>query len=716
MTLPNYLTGIGTTSRSAEGMLLAGRKINVALLIQDMREERIDTWKISSLLKPHDAQNVACAVELILTLRRMGESWKDRTLNPSQRDRRRSLAVFGHFYGSFLEAHINRQLSLSQQLRLLSKYSHLGVILFKVAGTRLMPSQLYADSMSCAKNAFVTVIKQQKLDGTQRVFLILEGSDPLEELYGVIRMMGGHNPNFDTNGFCDLANGALDLTAVFARYPEWRAAIRRLSVSVSVGKAADLQRVRDWQGDLIADHADPELEWDGGLDEVQDLNDELELSDMHLRTHYSNGEADSLRPLGDGSYVGKERPGKPLEKDRSMEEPEPFDTATEAALTQPDPTAPEQHSAAVASDSASAAAPAGELLISASDLPLESDQSDIDDEPALLEDELQAAVPELLEAESSSSAMATSFRDEVTAQAASAASEAGTTTEIVDHVFTDTGRKVYKVSHINISFNSSQRHQSKERLERVQGYKSTTLAISDSPTLSSSEDFAVGLLFATLMRYKSGAFLAVMECTEIRRAGVSMLANPVARADLLIPANNYTLRGSVYTFVSTAGDRDGASNGLNRWQWIPSSHVHFRPPSKSPKARDTVDFQVPGVAAVVISPRLEVFERRTSDGLLTWTLSSEEMTALAARVHEQVDPAHLSKLPLCGISTVGTFPYTRANGMHFDRVRSNADVVQEITHSRSQALYLRPQTLYGLVRFVWQMWMAQNASTTTLST
>jgi hypothetical protein len=665
MTLLNYLTGVGTTSRSAEGMLLAGRKINVALLVQDMREERIDTWKISSLLKPHDAQNVACAVELILTLRRMGESWKDRTLNPSQRDRRRSLAVFGHFYGSFLEAHINRQLSLSQQLRLLSKYSHLGVILFKVAGTRLMPSQLYADSMSCAKNAFVTVIKQQELDGTQRVFLILEGSDPLEELYGVIRMMGGHNPNFDTNGFCDLANGALDLTAVFARYPEWRAAIRRLSVSVSVGKAADLQRVRDWEGDLIADHADPELEWDEGLDQAQDINDELEISDMRLRTHYSSADVDTLRPLGDGSYVGKERPGKPLEKDRSMEEPEPFDTVTEAALMQPDPTAPERNSATTASDSASAAAPAGES-ISAGDLPLESDQSDIDEEPAVLEDEPEATVSESLEAESSSSsATAVSFRDEVTAQAASAASETESTTEIMDHVFTDTGRKVYKVSHINISFNSSQRHQSKERLERVQGYKSTTLAISESPALSSSEDFAVGLLFATLMRYESGAFLAVMECTEIRRAGVSMLANPVARADLLIPANNYTLRGSVYEFVTAA--RDGASSDSNQWQWIPSSHVHFRPPSKSPKARDTVDFQVPGVAAVVISPRLEVFERRTGDGLLTWTLSGEEMSALAARVYEQVDPTHLSKLPHCGISTAGTFPYTLANGMYLTR-------------------------------------------------
>jgi hypothetical protein len=127
-----------------------------------------------------------------------------------------------------------------------------------------------------------------------------------------------------------------------------------------------------------------------------------------------------------------------------------------------------------------------------------------------------------------STAETSAFRDEAAAHtpdAAHASESATAATKIVDHVFTETGRKVFKVSHINISFNSAQRHQSKERLERVEGFKSAALAIDETPGLVSSDEFAVGQLFATLMRYEDGAFLAVLECIEIRKANVSMLAS-----------------------------------------------------------------------------------------------------------------------------------------------------------------------------------------------
>jgi hypothetical protein len=189
---------------------------------------------------------------------------------------------------------------------------------------------------------------------------------------------------------------------------------------------------------------------------------------------------------------------------------------------------------------------------------------------------------------------------------------------------------------------------------------SSSLAIDESPGIIASDEFAVGQLFATLMRYGDGAFLAVLECIEIRKAGVSMLANPVPRADLLIPSNNYVLRASVYSFVPTMGSEIHGT----QWQWAPSSHVNFRPAGKASMAHDRLDFLVPGFAAVCVAPRLEIYPNSSDDGVVTWTLSGDEMSALAARVYEQVGCDLLNKLPLCGSSTVGTFPYTQLDGKY----------------------------------------------------
>jgi hypothetical protein len=633
-------------------MLIASRIINVSVLITDMLVEGIPSWKISALLKPHDAQNVPIAIELVRTLCALGSTWKNADLEPTVRERRRTLAIFGHWFGSYLEAYANLDLSLDEQLHLLSKFSHLSVIPYCLEGNRLMSSQLYADSQTNVKSAFVHVHKQQLLDPSQPVYLIITDSDPLEEHFGIVRMMGGHRPNVDIQELCDTSGGALDLANVYEQFPEWHMGSGRRSTDTSVG--ADHHKPRHVRGNVIAGHARPTLMWHTGLDAAQDVNDEFGISNIALRKHYSDT-TDTLRPHGDGQYVGVKS-----EPDRSMETVV-ADPHVERALMRPEATASELPT--IVSSVSRVSSPVPEPLDARDNIPDAACSSGSGSTSAQALTPIDAtesnSVSELAESNSESDgAGLLSFRE----LAFQHADPVLLSRPVEDFVTLPSGKKIHKQSHIKISFNLAQPGQSKDRLQRVQGFKPATLTIASGDcSLSGPDDFVVGDLFATLVIVQRRAHLAILECIEIRQGGQVVHGQPVSRASMAVKEAGIELKGQVYAFAATEGE-----NGVTLWQCNvaeSSGIARLRPENLASKARDIVHITVSASAAIVLSPEVAHFAG-DSDQPVVWTYSDSAIGEVVDRAFAQIKPEHLADLPVYGVGKL--FPYLNRRGACHD--------------------------------------------------
>jgi hypothetical protein len=167
---------MSTALRSAHGVYLKGTHINVALLGRHLHRVGFAPQQVHVLLFPHDPQNVPVAIQLVHALQKIADHHKGK-LTSIEHDESIAIATFAHCYGSFVEAYINPQLSLSQQVELLSRYQHMAFVLYRSDTTRFMKNQLYIDSQLCINNTLFTIAKQQVLDPTQELYIIKLGTD-----------------------------------------------------------------------------------------------------------------------------------------------------------------------------------------------------------------------------------------------------------------------------------------------------------------------------------------------------------------------------------------------------------------------------------------------------------------------------------------------------------------------------------------------------------
>ncbi|KAK7021009.1 hypothetical protein R3P38DRAFT_3318281 [Favolaschia claudopus] len=159
-----------TLIRSAAGMALSnGRIINPAVLtrfLARLPEQSEDS--VRKVLFPDDPQDVPRAVELM-----------------------EAIIDFLAFDFGQVDADTAADLDSIRLLALVLK-SILAPFITPDILT-FMSNQLYGDSQSMIKNAFFCLAKQQKLDPRLPFYLFQVGDDPLERLFGKLRMLGGHN-------------------------------------------------------------------------------------------------------------------------------------------------------------------------------------------------------------------------------------------------------------------------------------------------------------------------------------------------------------------------------------------------------------------------------------------------------------------------------------------------------------------------------------------
>jgi hypothetical protein len=174
---------------------------------------------VQKLLNPVDPQDVTRAVELICAVANL------RLLDISKFDPSKvrtvwALQLIGTLFYAMTEPFVNCELSLSQQMTL-SQYAHIALILYRRHGTSFMSNQLYGDSQVMVKNTFFYLAKQILTDLTLPVLLMLSGDDRLENLFGRVRMQGGHNSGVDIKTLMERLANAMDLCRIFSAHPSW---------------------------------------------------------------------------------------------------------------------------------------------------------------------------------------------------------------------------------------------------------------------------------------------------------------------------------------------------------------------------------------------------------------------------------------------------------------------------------------------------------------
>ncbi|KIJ19222.1 hypothetical protein PAXINDRAFT_56678, partial [Paxillus involutus ATCC 200175] len=165
-------------------------------------------------------QNVPRAVKLLRSITMIQTlNAVDEGYNPTQGTILAALKVLAMLCEALVEPFFNPVMSLKEQLRSLSKYAHLSFALYRKHRTSFMLNQLYGDTQAMIKNVVVLVAKQQDLDDSQPVYIIQDGDDLLEGVFGNA-CTDDHDPNMDTPQLCQKLSSAADQSAIFERQPE----------------------------------------------------------------------------------------------------------------------------------------------------------------------------------------------------------------------------------------------------------------------------------------------------------------------------------------------------------------------------------------------------------------------------------------------------------------------------------------------------------------
>lgn len=184
-----------------------------------------DKAAVMKLLHPDDPQDIPRAIELILAIIQLSKSHHTLlsdsfSMDIDTRADLKSITLLSALIESFLTPFIDTTLSLFNQIRYLSHYSHLAFAFFHAHRRSFMSYQLYYDTQTAVKNVIFCCAKQQILDPNAPFYLGDIGDDPLEILFGRTHMIGGHNSACSFAQAIDHLGAAKDIDGVFKHHPD----------------------------------------------------------------------------------------------------------------------------------------------------------------------------------------------------------------------------------------------------------------------------------------------------------------------------------------------------------------------------------------------------------------------------------------------------------------------------------------------------------------
>jgi hypothetical protein len=223
---------------------------------------------IRSLFNPDDQQDVKLAFDLLKDIWTLPR--KSTNTNPGISAAREALWILGKLLFHLVFPYLCVDLSLSEQLEHLSAGAHLTLGLYKLAGKNFIPTNLLIDVMIMIKNVIFCVAKA-KVDNPEGEFwIILLGTDRLEELFGILRTMVGNDANLDVLQLGSRLSGTTEVSNILAKYPHWDRAPRRLKLpaitreSEAIPDRADHIKPASWSGNVNVKAVSLHTSWNRG--------------------------------------------------------------------------------------------------------------------------------------------------------------------------------------------------------------------------------------------------------------------------------------------------------------------------------------------------------------------------------------------------------------------------------------------------------------------
>jgi hypothetical protein len=631
--LMSHLSGFGTQIRCKKGMFLLNKAVTAQLIATYLHRVGFRRDKIKELLKLKDGQNVPAAIELVEALEKVANIPRYE-LTLSEYHDQRAIGVFAEIFGSYVHGFSQDKSSLTEQMALLSKYSHLVAYFYREGKTSFMQNELYYDSMTCVKNAFFCLAKQQDLDPTQAFYLFLLGSDGIEKLFAYARMAGGHSPNFSFDMLAQRLGEGVDIARIMAEYPEWYSGHRRLTAAY--GKRTDKLSPPTWEGDAIAGHCDIIQAWLCGANEASKIIFNYTNNVVNFQAWFSDQNADILWPLGGGPFAF---PGVKSLDDPTDDEEDNSAQTEEMSMDEILVNVPHAPGTTVETERIE------QMVVEVNPQSAEAVQTSTTN--------IHVAQPHDVNPASSSqldpSSNIRSNNDLTSKDSAEEETAAQLSSARRHSIWMDPGW-VHRRSVVTKVFNARPhiRHP-KERLRRVRNHPEA-----DTSHIKYDDDsFTANMCIATLVRCDTRAFLALVQATYLTQRDEE--AWSVRKSEVSLPEANVTIRGQILKFEPAL-----ASNGAPCFAW----HGHFarlRAPSAKASTTDSrLEITLPGHACIPVQlPKYQAAIEGSLD--LGWRIPSDALKQVGITLWEQIRNTGLAEhLPELGVGL--EFPYCLSNG------------------------------------------------------
>lgn len=248
------------------GVVVNQIQVTPGIIMDHFKSVGLSADHIRSLFNPDDQQDVKMAFNLlkdIWTLPRKSTN----TTSPGISAAREALWILGKLLFHLVFPYLCVDLSLSEQIEHLSAGANLALGLYKLAGKNFIPTNLLIDMMIMIKNVVFCVAKAKVDDPEGEFWIILLGTDRLEELFGILRTMVGNDANLDVLQLVSRLSGTTEVSNILAKYPQWDHAPRRLKLpaltreSEAIPDRADHIKPASWRGNVKVKDVSLQTSW-----------------------------------------------------------------------------------------------------------------------------------------------------------------------------------------------------------------------------------------------------------------------------------------------------------------------------------------------------------------------------------------------------------------------------------------------------------------------